>query len=226
MTITVYSISGAPRPWRVLLGLAFKGLDFTIHHLEGSKREHKAHQFLKINPRGTVPVLDNDGTFVRDSIAALAWLDRRYPEAPLFGITADDAATVWQITMECSEYLRRAIDGMLRRPLVLGEPLPDAGTAERADWQAAGEALHAECRHLEGLLAERPYLAGGAPSAADAVTFPEIRLIERAAGIKPDVMDALGFGAPDDLYPRLAAWKGRISTLPGVDKTFPYHWTR
>ena len=226
MTMTVYSISGAPRPWRVLLGLAFKSLDYDIHHLEVSKREHKAPEFLKINPRGTVPVLDANGTLLRDSIAALAWLDRRYPEPPLFGATPDDAAATWQITMACSDYLRRAIDGMLRRPLVLGEPLPDAGTAERADWEAAGETLHAECRLLEDLLAERPYLAGHRPSAADAVAFPEIRLIERAADTKPDIMDALGFGTSDDLYPRLAAWKARISALPGVDKTFPYHWAQ
>ena len=226
MTITVYSISGAPRPWRVLLGLAFKGLDFTIHHLEASKREHKAPEFLKVNPRGTVPVLDDDGTVLRDSIAALAWLDRRYPEAPLFGATPDEAAAIWQITTDCSEYLRRAIDGMLRRPLVLGEPLPDAGTAVRADWEAAGDALHAECRLLEALLAVRPYLAGHRPSAADAMAFPEIRLIQRAADTKPDLMAALGFGACDDLYPHFAAWKARISTLPGVDRTFPPHWTQ
>ena len=226
MTITVYSISGAPRPWRVLLGLAFKGLDYDIYHLEVSKREHKAPEFLKINPRGTVPVLDDSGTLLRDSIAALAWLERRYPEPPLFGTTLDDAAAVWQITMECSDHLRRAIDGMLRRPLVLGEPLPDAGTAERDDWETAGDALHAECRLLENLLAERHYLAGHRPSAADAVAFPEIRLIERAADTKPDMMNALGFGASDDLYPRLAAWKARIGALPGVDKTFPYHWTQ
>ena len=224
MTMTVYSISGAPRPWRVLLGLAFKGLDFNIHHLESSKREHKAAEFLKINPRGTVPVLDDDGALLRDSIAALAWLDRRYPETPLFGATPDEAAAIWQTTMECSEYLRRSIDRMLRRPLVLGQPLPDAGTAERADWEAAGEALHAECRLLEALLVDRPYLGGRGPSAADAVAFPEIRLIERAADTKPDLMDTLGFGACDGLYPRLAAWKARISALPGVDKTFPYHW--
>ena len=226
MTITVYSISGAPRPWRVLLALAFKGLDFTIHHLKASKREHKAPEFLKLNPRGTVPVLDDDGTVLRDSIAALAWLDRRYPEMPLFGTTPDDAAAIWQITMDCSAYLRQAIDGLLRRPLVLGEPLPDAGTAERDDWEAAGEALHAECRQLEVLLMDEPYLGGRGASAADAVAFPEIRLIQRAADTKPDLMAALGFGACDDLYPQLAAWKARISALPGVDQTFPYHWTQ
>ena len=171
-------------------------------------------------------MLDDDGTVLRDSIAALAWLDRRYPEAPLFGTTLDDAAVVWQITMECSEYLRRSIDGMLRRPLILGEALPNAGTAERADWEAAGEALHAESRQLEALLAEKLYLAGPRPSAADAVAYPDVRLIQRAADTKPDMMAALGFGTFEKDYPHLAAWKARISALPGVDQTLPHHWTQ
>lgn len=226
MTTIVYSISGAPRPWRVLLGLVFKGLDFTIQHLEASKGEHKGQEFLKINPRGTVPVLDADGTVLRDSIAILAWLDRRYPEKPLFGNTPEEAAAIWQITTECCDYLRRSTDGLLRPILVKGEALPGAGTENRAAWDAAAEAFHAECRLLEDLLEDRPYLAGGQPSAADAVAFPEIRLIERASDTKVDIMDALGFTTFADRYPGLAAWKTRVGGLPGVDRTLPYHWTR
>ena len=79
MSITVHSVSGAPRPWRVMLGLAFKGLDFDIHYLEASKREHKAPAFLKINPRGTVPAMIADGVVLRDSTAILARPDRQYP---------------------------------------------------------------------------------------------------------------------------------------------------
>ena len=37
----IYTISGAPRPWRVLLGLTFKELDYEIHYLQVSRREHK-----------------------------------------------------------------------------------------------------------------------------------------------------------------------------------------
>ena len=108
MTLTVYTISGAPRGWRVLVGLTLKGLDYEVRYLEGSKRQHKSAEFLKINPRGTVPVLNADGQIVRDSIAILAWLDRQYPDKPLFGEAADEAARIWQLTMECCDYLRDA----------------------------------------------------------------------------------------------------------------------
>ena len=44
MQITVYSISGAPRAWRVLLGLTFKDIDYDMHLLQASKSEIRRHR--------------------------------------------------------------------------------------------------------------------------------------------------------------------------------------
>lgn len=224
MPLKLHTISGAPRPWRVLLGLTFKGLEYETHYLEGSKRQHKAPEFLKLNPRGTVPVLETGNLILRDSIGILAWLDRRYTENPLFGETANEAALIWQITLECCDYLRAAGQSLLFPILVLNVPLPANNSDEMAELKAASEAMHAECRFLENLLDGRPYLAGNRPSAADAVAFPEIRLIQRAVERKPDHMTALGFENPPELYPRVSEWKARVGALKGVHKTLPIHW--
>ena len=85
MPITVYNISGAPRGWRVLVGLELKGLDYKVQHLSASDGEHKQPAFLNINPRGTVPALTTETITLCDSIAILAWLDREYPHNLLFG---------------------------------------------------------------------------------------------------------------------------------------------
>ena len=45
MTLTVYNISGAPRPWRVLVGLTLKGLDYEMHYLESSSVNTKLLNF-------------------------------------------------------------------------------------------------------------------------------------------------------------------------------------
>lgn len=224
MTIIVHAISGAPRAWRVLLGLTFKGLDFDIRYLEASKGEHKAPEFLKLNPRGTVPVLEDGETIVRDSIGSLAWLDRAYPEKPLFGHTPNAAAKIWQLTTECCDYLRAAGNSLLFPILVEGKPLPASGSPDRAALETAATAMQAECLFLETQLGKSPYLAGNNPSAADAVAFPEMRLVERAVDTKPDIMRALGFDNMDTRYPHIADWKSRISALPGFEKTLPRHW--
>ncbi|WP_241482710.1 glutathione S-transferase N-terminal domain-containing protein [Leisingera sp. ANG-M7] len=223
MTLTIHTISGAPRAWRVLAGLALKGLSWDQNVLSASDGEHKREPFLSLNPRGTVPVLEEGGCVIRDSIAALAWLDRAYPERPIFGSSPDEAAEIWQITMEASSYLRDACHAVLA-PVLVQRIAPVPGSPEEAALKTAAEALHRECRWLEGLLDGRPYLAGDTPSAADAVAFPEIRLIQRAVETRHEVMERLGFGFPPDHYPRLADWKERMSALPGMAKTLPPHW--
>ena len=224
MSITVHTISGSPRGWRVLIGLALKGLSYETRLLQLSANEHKSSAFLTLNPRGTVPVIEADGLVLRDSIAALAWLDRAHPEPPLFGSDALQAADIWQISLECCDYMREASRRLLAPVLLAGRPLPEAGTAERLEFEAAAEALHAECRWLEALLADRPFLAGDSPSAADAVAFPELCIVMRAAETRSDVMDALGFADLPSLYPRASAWRNRFLALPGIDATWPPHW--
>lgn len=224
MTITIHTVSGAPRGWRVLLGLAFKGLEYDIRYLEASKGEHKAPEFLKLNPRGTVPVLEDGDILVRDSVGALAWLDRTYPEKPLFGSTKQEAAAVWQTTLECCDYLRDAANSLLFPILVEGKPLPDDGTQERDTLNTAAESMHRELTFLEGLLENGLFLVGSAPSAADAVAYPEVRILGRAIDTKPEIMKALGFSDMGSLYPRIKAWKARIGALPGFEKTLPRHW--
>ena len=224
MTILVHTISGAPRPWRVLLALAFKGLDYETRLLVGQKGEHRVAPFLDLNPRGTVPVLESEGLVLRDSIGILAWLDRRYPQPPLFGANAEQAAEIWQITLEACDYLRSATNALLWPVLVQREPLPDAGTGRRAELEAAATRLQEECRRLEDILRDRAFFGGDRPSAGDAVIFPEVRVIQRAFDTRFAVIEPLGFGDPDTLFPRLAAWKARINALPGVDATYPPHW--
>ncbi len=224
MTIIVHTVSGAPRAWRVLLGLTFKGLPYDIRYLEASKGEHKSPDFLKLNPRGTVPVMQDGAITVRDSVGCLAWLDAAYPEKPLFGHTLTETAEIWQTTLECCDYLRAAGNGLLFSILVENKPLPASGTDERNALDTSARAMHAEFSFLESLLRGRNFLTGNGPTAADAVAFPEVRLVERAVDKKPDIMDALGFSDTDNHYPHVAAWKARINALPGYSKTAPRHW--
>ena len=91
MAIEVYWGSGSPFAWRVLLALEHKRLPYVSHLLQFSKQEHKSPQMLALNPRGRVPVL-KDGDYVCfESLAILYYLDRKYPEPPIFGRTPEEA---------------------------------------------------------------------------------------------------------------------------------------
>lgn len=223
--LKLHTFSGAPRGWRVLLGLAFKGLEPEVHLMNVQTKDHHTPEFLALNARSTVPVLETVNGILRDSIAILAWLDRAYPDKPLFGTTSAQAGEIWQTTMECCDYLRDANHQLLSKVFSSDGSVPPEGSDARTGLQAAADLLHAECRYLENILSDgRPYLSGDTPGAADAIAFPEIRLIQRAVETKHDLMSAVGFAYPPDHYPLVAGWKARLNDTPNVAATMPPHW--
>ena len=94
MALEIWWGSGSPYSWRALLALEYKQLSYVSHLVQFAKQEHKAPALLKMNPRGRVPVL-KDGDYVCfESLAILQYLDRKYPQPPLFGHTAEEAGTM------------------------------------------------------------------------------------------------------------------------------------
>lgn len=218
MTLTLYSVSGAPSPWRVQVGLALKCLPFELKTLSAQKQEHKTPDFLKLSPRGTVPVLQDGDMCLTDSLGILAWLDRAYPDTPLFGETPAQSALIWQRTMTIAEFLPPAISGVLR-PLFFG-----GETQATEALQAAASGLRDELNIVEDHLAVDRYFSGDRPGAADAVAFPHIRLVLRAIETHGTVMGALGLDDMRGQFPGLADWVARIEAMPGIEATFPPHW--
>lgn len=73
MALIIHTISEAPRAWRVLMGMALKGLPWEQPLLEASEGEHKSKPLLTLNPRGTVPVLESEGIIVCQRTAIRIW---------------------------------------------------------------------------------------------------------------------------------------------------------
>lgn len=224
MTLVLYTISGAPCPWRVLVGLALKRLTCDTKVLQASAGEHKKPPFTSLNPRGTVPVLVSGKSILRDSIGCLAWLDQFDPRLPLFGRTAGEAADIWECTLEISQYLRQATSDVLT-PVLVRQCRPAPGSTEESALIGAVENLKVEWRRLELRLETGSFLAGEEPSAADAVAFPEIRLIQRAVETRGELGERLGFLGMFKEFPRVAAWQDRMAGRPGVSETLPPHWS-
>lgn len=100
MAYEVFTASGSPRGWRVKLGCIVKGIPFETRFLSVDQGELKSPEFSRLNPRQRVPVL-RDGNFVlTESIAILAYLDRKHPAPSLMGENPETAGRIWRLAME------------------------------------------------------------------------------------------------------------------------------
>ncbi|MEM6296453.1 MAG: glutathione S-transferase family protein [Myxococcota bacterium] len=210
--------SGSPFAWRAMLALIVKGVEFEDELLQFSKKEHKTPEYLAINPRGKVPALVDGDTVVTESLAILAYLDRKVPSPPLWGETAADAGRIARLVAEHENYLGKAALGALG-PVFRGK----AGEQAEAV-RASNKELRGELDRFEAALGEGPWFGGANVSAADVVLYPTLMLIERV-GAHPDSTEhALDFPALAESHPALNAWKERFTALPGVERAHPPHW--
>jgi len=218
MAIELYWGSGSPFAWRVMLTLEVKRLPYESKLLEFSKQEHKTPAYLQLNPRGKVPTL-KDGDFVLyESIAIMAYLDRKYPTPPIFGTTAEQTGLIWRLVLECESYLLSAGDKVVR-PLFFGKGLENLN-----EIQTAVELIRRELKIVDERLADSNWLVGGEISAADIAIFPLVQLLLRAAGKEAARPLDLGLVPLSQTFPNIARWVRRIEELPNYQRTYPPHW--
>ena len=218
MALELYWGSGSPFAWRVMLTLEVKGLAYQSTILEFSKGDHKAAGFLKLNPRGKVPLLKDDDFVLNESLAIMAYLDKKYPEPPLFGTSPQETGLIWRAVMETEAYLFSAGDKVIR-PVFFGK-----GLDETEKIQQAAQAVRQELQRIDRELSGSTWLVGKQISAADISLFPLVQTIQRAAGKDVAKSLKLEFLPLADNFPNLLAWVKRIEALPGYERTYPPHW--
>src|ERR1700704_5744872 len=69
-----FYFNGAPNPNKVALFLEETGLPCELVPVDTRKGDQFKPEFLKVNPNGKVPAIDDDGVFVFDSNAILLYL--------------------------------------------------------------------------------------------------------------------------------------------------------
>jgi glutathione S-transferase len=218
MAIELWWGSGSPYSWRALLALEYKQLNYVSHQVQFAKQEHKSPQMLSMNPRGRVPVL-KDGDYVCfESLAILHYLDRKYPQHPLFGTTPEETGTISRVICEYEWYAEDHIQKIIHAILF-------EGVDERMEELERSFAfVTSEARRIENRLAASSWLVGNDFSAADIVVFPGIRVFLRALD-RREAEDLRGRLLPIEAnFPAIDAWIKRVEALPGYERTFPPHW--
>ncbi len=218
MATELYWGSGSPFSWRVMLALEWKRIPYTSNMISFSKGEHRAPDFLKLNPRGKVPVLKDGDLVLYESLAIMHYLDRKQPDPALFGQTPAESAGVHREISECVYYFEQPAFEMIA-PIFFG------GVDEKAPaMKAAAESLHKELARVEKVLAESNWLLGDKPTGADLWWYPETKLVERAGGNEAAKPLNLDLGSIAKRYPGIGRWQKRVEALPGYARTYPPHW--
>ena len=83
MAITLYDAVPSSNSDRTKIALHEKGLAYNRITLDLAKKDQKRPEFLKLNPYGKVPVLNDGGKILFESCIINEYLDEQYPNPPL-----------------------------------------------------------------------------------------------------------------------------------------------
>ena len=81
--LTLYHYWSSVCAQKVRIVLARKGLEWQSRHVDLFTFEHWKPEFLRLNPKAVVPVLDHDGHIVTESNVIIEYLEEAFPNMPL-----------------------------------------------------------------------------------------------------------------------------------------------
>ncbi len=188
----LYDFSLAPNPRRVRMFLAEKGIDVPMVQVNTREREQFSDWFLKINPRGVVPVLElDDGTLISESVAICRYFEEMQPEPPLMGRDAKDKAFVEMWNRRAELEGTAAVGEVLRNTLPMFQDRAVAGVSSGIPQIPAlaerGRASFVRfMEHLDNRLGESQFIAGDAFTIADITAFVSIDTAKRVEMSVPE----------------------------------------
>lgn len=177
---------------RVRLMLSLLGLPFDEVPIDFATREHKSPEFLARNAFGQVPVIEDGALTLADSNAILVYLAGTY-----------DAARRWWPAEPLAQARVQRWFSVAAGPLAYGPAAARVAVLFQRPDNPAARAIAAQLfATMEGLLAEREWLAADHATLADVAMYSyTAHAPEGAVSLEP--------------YPALRRWLARVEALPG-----------
>lgn len=155
-------------------------------------QEHKGEPFLKLNPLGELPVMEDGEVRLRDAQAILVYIARQYDRSSTWFPDAPESMGLimqW-LSFGGNELMASASARLVK---LLNYPL---------DLPALQARAIAGFRILDAHLSDREFLELGHPTIADIACFPYVAMAgEGGIDLKP--------------YPNILRWIDRIKQIPG-----------
>jgi len=211
-------IGGSPNSWRVLLTLAFKGVEYDSQRINPASWDREGSGFFDLNPRGKVPVIEDGDTIIYESIAIMAYLEAKHPEQPIFGNSADQTGFIWQRIAELMHYTLEPVYELSR--LLMRETALDEIDHSKQLVQIISE----ELTNINAQLANASYLAGNELSAVDIYFYPAIAFLEKMLVLPAATLLNIDFNPINEKLPNLSNWMSEIEKMRGFEDAYPPHW--
>jgi glutathione S-transferase len=190
--ITLYGFKLSGHSHRAELMLRLLDLPFAFQPIDLAGGEQRSARFLQLNPFASVPVIDDGGTVIADSVAILVYLAQRYDPERRWLPT--DPVTAAQVQRWLSVAQGWLAFGPARARVIL----KFGGQYDLPLAQGLAERLF---KILEAELSGRSFLVG------ERATLADIALYSYTA-VAPEGGIAL------DPYPAIQAWLKRVEALP------------
>ena len=197
MSLRIYGIART-RAFRALwmaeeLSLAYEHLPIEIGDAGA-----RAPEFLKINPNGRLPFIEDDGFVLFESLAITLYLAKKHSTGKLYPGTLQGEAKAWQWTSWALNEVDRGVNIWSLHAVRLPEAERDAAKRDEAL-----KVVASPFKVLDAALANHPYLLGDDFTVAD---LNVAAVISRAVDMDLSAV------------PNLKAWLSRCLERPAARK--------
>jgi len=192
MKLYMTEMSGNSFKVRVLC--AMLGVSYDRVRIDWENREHKSPDFLALNPRGQVPVMEIEGKVFWDSTAHLVYIARKFggetwlPSDPL------EMAEIMQWLAFAQDEVQFGLQWA--RGVAIYNRRPESVAGYLQDGKTALEILETQ------LSRTNDWLALGRATLADIACYPYVKRAPEG-------------NLPLSPYPAVEAWLARCEALPG-----------
>lgn len=190
-------VAGGTNGQRVVITLEELGMPYKLAKLDFGKNEHKAPDYLKLNPTGRIPtIVDTEaagGPFVlTQTIAIMLYLAEK--AGKLLGKSAPERARVYEWMMFQATDLSPGMGVAFFLAERMEPKLPQARPAIK-------DRINVLYKHMDDRLAHNRFLAGDGFSLADILAFPMAHTFEH------DKFSG---------YAHIQRWRNEIAKHPAV----------
>lgn len=203
----LYTFFRSSAAFRVRIALNLKGLQYESLPKAFARNEHRAPEYLALNPQGLIPALAVDGVVLSQSLAIIEYLNDRHPAPPLLPDDPIDRARVRSMALaiacEIHPLNNLRVLNYLRDPLQQNDD--GVGTWYR-HWVSEG------FRGLE--LQAREFSAKGRYCFGDAVSLADVLLV-------PQMFNARRFKTDLAPFPTLVGISTHLEALPAFAAARP-----
>jgi len=196
----LYTFFRSSAAYRVRIALNLKRVDYDSIPKAFAKNEHRAAEYLVLNPQGLIPALDDDGSILSQSLAIIEYLNEKYPTPALLPANPQDRAHVRSMALaiacDIHPLNNLRVLNYLRQELKQDD---EAVNAWYRHWVSAG---------FEGLEQQvRRHSKRERFCFADAVSLADVLLV-------PQMFNARRFQTDLTPFPALVAISTYLETLP------------